>query len=152
MLSENIIREQLSDYLKNRRLFIVDLKISTHNQIDLTIDGDDYVNIECCAEVSRFIESRLDRSIEDFSLVVSSPDATKSLKFARQYPKHIGKDFLIQTNDDKEYKGKLVNADDAKITLLIKTKEKQNNKKKIIEQELHIPFSDIKNAKVLLPF
>ncbi len=152
MLSENIIQEQLSDYLETKRLFIVDLKISAHNQIELTIDGDDYVSIESCVEISRFIESRLDRSIEDFSLVVSSPDATKSLKFARQYPKHIGKDFLIHTNNDKEYKGKLVNADDTKITLLIKTKEKQNNKKKIIEQELHIPFSDIKKAKVLLPF
>jgi len=151
MISKEYITSQLKDFLDEKNLFIVDISISQDNDIEITIDGDNYVSIEQCAEVSRYIESFLNRDIEDYSLTVSSPDATKPLQFPRQYPKHIGKEIKIITLDDKEITGKILNANEIELTILIKTKEKQN-KKKTIEQEMIIPFNQIKKAIIKLPF
>jgi len=150
MISENLIREKLETYLESKGLFIIDISISPHNQIEITIDGDNYVSIDECVDVSRYVESFLNRDEEDFALTISSPDANKPLQIPRQYPKHIGKEISIITTENKEYKGKLTAADTEGIKVLIKLKE--NRKTKIIEEEIYLPFQKIKKAKILLPF
>jgi ribosome maturation factor RimP len=151
MISKELITSQLNDFLKEKNLFIVDIAISFNNNVDVIIDGDNYVDIDQCVEVSRYIESFLNRDIEDYSLIVSSPDATKPLQLPRQYPKHIGKEIKILTNDNKEFTGKILSANESELTISLKTKDKQN-KKRIIEQEMTIPFNQIKKAKIKLPF
>lgn len=152
MISREFILEHLQDFLDNKGLFVIDIHISSQNDIELTIDGDKYVTIDDCAEVSRYIERFLNRDIEDFSLSVSSPDANKPLKFPRQYPKHIGKEIHVYTSDNKEIKGKLLTVNPDEIVVLAKVKEKVNNKKKITEREIKISFDTITKAKILLPF
>jgi ribosome maturation factor RimP len=124
MISENLIREKLEPYLEPKGLFIIDISISPHNQIDE----------------------------EDFSLTISSPDANKPLQTARQYPKHIGKEISVITKENKEFKGKLTDADANGIKVLIKIKGKKDKKTKTIDQEIYLPFQQIKKAKILLPF
>jgi len=152
MISENLIREKLEPYLEHRGLFIIDISISPHNQIEITIDGDNYVGIDECVDVSRYVESFLNRDEEDFSLTISSPDANKPLQTARQYPKHIGKEISVITKENKELKGKLTDADADGIKVLIKIKEKKDKKTQTIDQEIYLPFQQIKKAKILLPF
>ncbi|MCX7728757.1 MAG: ribosome assembly cofactor RimP [Bacteroidia bacterium] len=152
MITPEQIKLAIQEFLNSKNLFIVDIHISPQNNIDVIIDGDDYVSINDCTEVSRYIESILNRDIEDFSLTVSSPDATKPLKLPRQYPKHSGKEILIYTTDNQEIKGKILSANEKEINILVKTKEKNANKKTISEQEINIPFSTIKKAKIILPF
>lgn len=151
MITPAEIQSKLQAFLDEKNLFIVDIHISPKNEIEVIIDGDNYVSINDCTEVSRYIESFLNRDIEDFSLTVSSPDATKPLKTARQYPKHVGKDILIHTTDSKEIKGTIISASAEELTLLIKIKD-PNHKKKIMEQEIKIPFSTIRKAKIILPY
>lgn len=150
MLSAEFIKQHLEAFLQKRNLFLLDIHISPQNQIEITIDGDNYVSINDCTEVSRFVESILNREEEDFSLLISSPDAHKPLIIPRQYPKHTGKNIQILTIDNKEYKGILMAADAHEIILLIQTKNKENKKK--TKQEIKIPFNAIKKAKILLPF
>lgn len=152
MISEDYIKKHLEPFLGERHLFIVDISISFQNNIEIIIDGDNYVSINDCTDVSRFVESFLNRDIEDYSLIVSSPDANKPLKISRQYPKHIGKKIQILTNENKEYKGTLTAADEKEITILTEIKNKENKKNKIIKEEIKISFQSIKKAKILLPF
>lgn len=152
MISENTIKENLQEYLDAKNLFIIDIHISPHNQIEITIDGDNYVSIEECAEISRYVESFLNRDIEDYSLIVSSPDANKPLIMPRQYPKHIGKNISILTTESKELKGKLISANSNAIQLLISTKIQEGKKKKKTEQSINIEYDKIKKAKIILPF
>lgn len=150
MLSAEFIRQHLAPFLEKRNLFILDIHISPHNQIEITIDGDNYVSIDDCTEVSRFVESILNRDEEDFSLTVSSPDAHKPLISPRQYPKHTGKNIQVWTMENKEYKGTLMAAYANEIAVLIQTRNKETKKK--TAQEIKIPFKAIKKAKILLPF
>ncbi len=152
MILKSYIQEKLLPFLDDRRLFIIDMHISPQNQIDITIDGDSYVSIDDCVEVSRYVESFLDRDKEDFSLQVSSPDAAKPLILPRQYYKHIGKEFLIRNIDDKEVAGVLEKADVEKIVLAYQIKEKNGKKKVIINKVEEIPFQQIKSAKIKLKF
>ncbi len=152
MILKSYIQEKLLPFLDDRRLFIIDMHISPQNQIDITIDGDSYVSIDDCVEVSRYVESFLDRDKEDFSLQVSSPDAAKPLILPRQYYKHIGKEFLIRNIDDKEVAGVLEKADIEKIVLAYQIKEKNGKKKVIINKVEEIPFQQIKSAKIKLKF
>lgn len=152
MINAEFIKSQLQDFLDTRKLFLVDIHVSPQNQIEIIIDGDEYVNIEHCTEVSRYIESFLNRDAEDFSLIVSSPDASKPLMLPRQYPKHIGKDILIFTKENKEIKGKILNVNQEEIELLTKIKDTTQKKKKRIDTEIRIPFQQIKKAKIILPF
>lgn len=152
MISDKLIIDNLQHFLEQKNLFIVDIRVTPQNQIELVIDGDDYVSIDDCTDVSRYIESFLNRDIEDYSLTVSSPDANKPLKLPRQYPKHTGKDILILNNDNKEIRGKIISVNEHEIGLLVKTKDTSGKKKKMIEQEIKIPFNQIKKAKIILPF
>ncbi|RME14150.1 MAG: ribosome assembly cofactor RimP [Bacteroidetes bacterium] len=151
MMAPEEIRSKLQDFLDEKNLFIVDIHISPKNEIEIIIDGDNYVSINDCIEVSRYVEGFLNRDIEDFSLTVSSPDATQPLKTIRQYPKHVGKNILIHTTDNNEIKGKIISVSGEELTILTKNKD-PNNKKKTIEQEIKVPFSIIQKARILLPY
>lgn len=73
MIECETIRQLMEDYVKEHGLVIVDVKNNKSNNIKIffNIPGRN-VGIDDCAALSRFIESRLDRDREDFSLTVSS--------------------------------------------------------------------------------
>ena len=62
------------EHLKGTALSLVETNVSEENDIEIVItrqDGEG-VAIDDCVELSRFVESRLDRDKEDFSLTVAS--------------------------------------------------------------------------------
>ena len=61
--------------------FLVDVTISIHNTICVEIDAFQGVDVETCCELSRFIETKIDREIEDFELEVGSAGITAPLKY-----------------------------------------------------------------------
>lgn len=73
MIECETIRQLMEDYVKEHGLVIVDVKNNKSNNIKIffNIPGRN-VSIDDCAALSRFVESRLDRDREDFSLTVSS--------------------------------------------------------------------------------
>ena len=62
----------VNEWLEGKDYFLVDLTVSADDSIVVVIDHADGVWIEDCAELSRFIESRLDREAEDYELEVGS--------------------------------------------------------------------------------
>ena len=95
---KDTVAELLKQSLQKRSdLFLIDFEILDGNKIRIVIDGDSGVLVEDCMYVSRAIEHNLDREEQDFSLEVSSAGATTPLKDKRQFKKHIGRNYFLDT-------------------------------------------------------
>ncbi|MBN2349425.1 MAG: ribosome assembly cofactor RimP [Bacteroidales bacterium] len=154
MYNDTELKQLLSEELKSRNLFLVNLKISPSNKILILVDSLAGVTIDQCVGISRFVESNLDREKEDYELEVSSPGLDEPLKIKVQYEKNIGRELQIVTNDDVEYKGRLIAVENEAIRIETVNKvKKSGSKKKSIEKEEHIiDFINIKLAKVVITF
>ena len=69
MINDETIRTLALEVLEDE-YFIVEIRISKGNNILVSIDGDKGVSIERCVQLSRHIESGLERDVEDFELSV----------------------------------------------------------------------------------
>jgi ribosome maturation factor RimP len=78
-------------------IFLIDLSISDANKITILIDGDKGVVLQDCIDVSRSIDTNLDREEQDFSLEVASVGVGSILKLHRQYLKNIGRTLIVKT-------------------------------------------------------
>ena len=146
MIDKLHVLEIIDNALSGTDKFLVDLKISTDNRINVAIDGDNGIVIDDCVNLSRAIENSLDRDVEDFELNVSSAGLDSPLRMKRQYKKNIGQDLTVTTFDGNTVEGNLVNADDDKITLRL------HGKKNAATAPLEINYVDIKTAKILINF
>lgn len=146
MLDKFNILEIAKEALEGTDKFLVNLKITPDNRIFVDIDGDNGITIDDCIELSRTIENSLNRDEEDFELNVSSAGADSPLKLPRQYRRHIGRTLSIETLDGRQLEGNLDSADDQQIALHIK------GTKKSAPQNITLPFSDIKTARVVISF
>ena len=61
---EEIVKEKLDN-----QTFLVDIRINKSNVIQVYVDSYEGLSINRCAEISRHLESRLDRDKEDLSLI-----------------------------------------------------------------------------------
>lgn len=129
---KNKIEEWLQPELKERNLFLVDIKFPMGRQIDIYIDSDEGIHISECALVSRLLEKKLDESglvPDNYILEVSSPGMTNPLKVPRQYKRRIGKILEVLKNDGTQIEAELIEADEEKIKLreVIEEKKKKKN-------------------------
>lgn len=154
MQVEELVNQTIQNILSERSdLFIVKLSISSGLDINLTIDGDELVNISDCIDVSRKIEQALDREQYDFSIKVQSPGADEPLQLPRQYKKHVGRKLDLKTSNG-EYEAKLDEVSDNEIKISWKTREKKPNGKgkRTINHEITVPFQTIEQAKIKITF
>lgn len=154
MQVEELINQTIQNILSERSdLFVVKLSISSGLDINLTIDGDELVNISDCIDVSRKIEQALDREQYDFSIKVQSPGADEPLLLPRQYKKHVGRKLDLKTTKG-EYEARLDEVNDNEIKISWKTREKKpNGKGKItVNHQEIVPFEIIEQAKIKITF
>lgn len=149
------IRDLAQATLNNERLFIVDviysLKQGPSKKMVIIVDGDNGVTIDDCTHISREISKVLDDTnlIEDhYLLEVSTPGLDHPLKLKRQYKKNVGRSLKVHLKDKSIIQGKLVAADEDKITLDQEIKE--GKKTEIKKGEF--PYSEIEKALVLVSF
>mgnify|MGYP001395712295 FL=1 len=65
------IKKLMSDFLNERPdIFIIDYSIVNDNEIEIIIDGDNDITVNDCISLSRYLESHIDRNLNDFSLNV----------------------------------------------------------------------------------
>lgn len=151
MIDSKTIIGLVESYLKGGDKFLVDVKVKSGNHIDVFLDGDEGVTISDCVEVSRHIESNLDRDAEDFDLKVSSAGIDQPYKLKRQYRKNIGQQVKVTMTDGREFKGKLADVNEKEIVIQPKQKKKQK-KSESEDTEITLLFSDIKETKGLVTF
>lgn len=124
------IKALATPLLDSRDLFLVDLKITKDNTIELYVDSLQGVNIQTCIEISREIEARLDRDAEDFELIVSSAGIGYPFKVEGQYRKNLDKTVEVKLQDHSKLTGLLKAFDAESITLEYEEKKAVEGKKK----------------------
>lgn len=155
MLFKEKVNQLVQDALVERpSLFLIDLKITVDNKISVTLDGDSGVNLQDCIDVSRVLEHNLDREEVDFALEVASAGATSPLKLPRQYKKNIGRKVKVVKVSDEVIEANLVDADENAVTLEWKAREpkKVGKGKETVDKKVILPYTDIKQAVVIITF
>lgn len=153
MSAEHRIRELVEEKIADREdLFIVSIDVINNKIVEILVDGDQGISIDDCVKISRHVGFHLEEEeVFDnaYRLEVSSPGVDKPLKLLRQFIKNIGRNVRVLLNDGKTMEGKLLDANEENIYIEYKKKEK--GKKAEVLQET-IPFSGIKETKVLISF
>lgn len=140
-LVENITNEAIQS-LQRDDIFVVQIKVSKNNVIEVSIDGDNGVKVEDCIELSRYIDKHLDRDKEDFELTVMSFGLEEYFTMKRQFNKNIGRDIELIDKEGEKHNGVLADVDEKGIILT--TKKDKNGKS--------FSFEDIDKAKVIINF
>jgi ribosome maturation factor RimP len=132
---------------------LIDLAITDAFKIIVSLDGDNGVALQDCIDISRAIESNLDREEQDFSLEVASVGVGSPLKMIRQYKKNVGRTLIVKT-ETEIIEAELVEANDVFIILSWKAREpkKVGKGKETVQKELQLPYADIKEAIVTVTF
>ena len=137
-----ITKEQLvilcDEALSGTDRFLVEVKVKPNNVIEVYVDSDTAVNIDHCAELSRYINEKLDRDVEDYELSVLSWGLSGALKMDRQLQKYVGKDVEMKTKEMGKMQGKLVNFDNEKVEFA--PAPKKTSKKKTVEEPVNLFF------------
>lgn len=152
MLDTANITRLIDDFIsENESIFLVSLKITAANNIEVLIDAKDNISIDNCIKMSRYIESNLDREKDDFSLVVSSAGLSQPFKVFQQYQKNTGKEVNVFLKEGSKYSGKIISSEQGKgIVLETMNKKKQGSKKiKIIEKH-EFSFDQIDKTKLVI--
>lgn len=154
MIEKNIVKQIVEEWLQDKDYFLVDVSVSNDNRIVVEIDHAEGVWIEDCVELSRFIESKLDREKEDFELEVGSAGIGQPFKVHQQYVNHLGKDVEVLTLDGVKYQGELheVNDDIFSILRTVKKKEEGAKRPRMVEELVTFRYDEIKYTKYLISF
>ena len=72
MIQKQTIEALAQAHLQGTELTLVEVTVSPDNDIEVIITREGGVAIDDCVALSRYIESKLDRDKEDFSLMVGS--------------------------------------------------------------------------------
>ncbi|MCD6067337.1 MAG: rimP [Bacteroidetes bacterium] len=155
MIAESIIRELVEEKIAGSDRFIVSIRVSVNNRIEILLDGLTNISIKDCIDMSRHIESSLDRETEDFELQVSSSGIDEPLVMEQQYVKNTGRNVEILKTDGVKLEGKLLGLlEDTKEIRIenSRTEKNEKGKKQTITEQITIPLQEVKETKLVLSF
>jgi ribosome maturation factor RimP len=145
---ENIVRI-CNEIAEKLNFFVIDINFRGDNRkkiIEVFVDAEKNVDADNLAEISREINSVIEEQDiiqQAYRLDVSTPGVDRPLKFLKQFPKHINRNFEVIYKIGEEVKtitGKLLSVEGEELTFL-------SDKKEIL-----IEFKNITTAKVIISF
>lgn len=154
MINPEKILNIACEHLGDSELFVVDVKVSSANEIELLIDSDTSVSIDSCIELSKIIEAQIERESEDFELTVASAGIGQPLKVFRQYKKLIGRPVEVVLKSGIKIVGQLKETTPESITIayLEKVAVEGKKKKETIETTKEFMLCDVKSTVEVLDF
>lgn len=154
MIEKKLVSQIVEEWLADKDYFLVEVAISPDDKIVVEIDHREGVWIEDCVELSRFIESKLNREEEDYELEVGSAGIGQPFKVLQQYVNHIGSEVEVLTKAGKKLTGVLREADAEKfvVGLVQKIKEEGAKRPTLVEVPESFAYNDVKYTKYLISF
>jgi ribosome maturation factor RimP len=154
MIEKEKISRIIEEKLSASPNYLVDVEIKPGNLIVVEIDNDAGVSIGDCSELSRYLESQLNREEEDYELEVGSTGIAAPFKTLRQYIKNTGREIEWMLKTGVKQTGILQSANEQGIVVSVSRQVKpEGAKRKITVQEEHFhAFDEIKYAKHILRF
>ncbi len=154
MIEKKTVCQIVEEWLEGKDYFLVEVTVSPDDKIVVEIDHAEGVWIEDCVELSRFIESKLNREEEDYELEVGSAGIGQPFKVVQQYYNHIGSEVEVLTKSGKKLAGVLKEADEEKFVVAVQKKVKLDGAKrpKLMEEDEIFRYDEIKYTKYLISF
>ena len=154
MIEKEKIVNWVTQQIEGTELFIVEISVGTDNSIVVVIDSPKGVAITNCIEISKFIESNLNREEEDFELQVFSAGLGQPLRVEQQYSINVGKEVELVLFNGKKTTGKLIAFDNPLLTIEEQKMEKVEGKKRkqLITNIIQYNLQEIKTTKVVISF
>ena len=146
MIETNVVTRIVEEWLDGKDYFLVDVSVSPDDKIVVEIDHADGVWIDDCVDLSRYIESKLNREDEDYELEVGSAGIGQPFKVLKQYQIYIGKEVEVMDNTGKKWKGVLADANEENFTVTMTVKVKP------VDQDVTFTYDEIKYTKYLISF
>ena len=152
MIDKTVLEQVINDALEGTKMYLVTLKVSKDNIIDVALDSDEDITIDDCVAVNDVVLDAFDRDVEDYELTVGSYGITSPLLLPRQYLKSVGYEVEVLTADGRKLKGVLADADDTGFTLTTTVKRKLEGKKRpeLVEESERFNYNDIKYTKNII--
>ncbi len=151
MIDKELLRTTVLEALKGTGAFLVDIQISKDNDIVVEVDSHDDIDLDFCAGITRKIEEKFDRDVEDYSLEVGSAGLTAPFKVVEQYTKNLGKDVEVLTKDGRKLHGVLtaVDGDTSSFTIEVPAKVKEPGAKRPTVRQVpeHLKMDECKHVK-----
>lgn len=147
------IRDLLEARFEGTSFFIVELKPTPSNKIQIFVDKDENITSGDCVKIFKYLKGQLEEEgiwHENLFLEVSSPGMSKPFKVERQFQKNLGRHVIVQLIDGNKREGILKSATESEI--VVDEYIQQKKKKKPIIQETTIPFDTIKHVKKKVTF
>ena len=148
IIKENIVRIS-NEIAEKLNFFVIDINFRGDNRkkiIEVFVDAEKNIDADNLAVISREINSIIeDQDIiqQGYRLDVSTPGVDRPLKFLKQFPKHINRNFEVTYKAEDETRtitGKLLSVEREELTFL-------SDKKEVL-----IEFKNITTAKVIISF
>lgn len=148
IIKENIVRIS-NEIAEKLNFFVIDINFRGDNRkkiIEVFVDAEKNIDADNLAEISREINSIIEEQDiiqQAYRLDVSTPGVDRPLKFLKQFPKHINRNFEVtyKTGDEtRTITGKLLSVEREELTFL-------SDKKEVL-----IEFKNITTAKVIISF
>ena len=154
MIETNVVTRIVEEWLDGKDYFLVDVSVSPDDRIVVEIDHADGVWIDDCVDLSRYIESKLNREEEDYELEVGSAGIGQPFKVLKQYQIYVGKEVEALDKAGKKWKGVLAEANEENftITMTVKVKPEGAKRPKLVEQNVTFTYDEIKYTKYLISF
>lgn len=147
MIDKNKIEKLVNEFIKGTDIFLVAVKVSSSNRITVLADTMKGITIDECADMSRHIEKNLDRSVEDFELLVSSPGLDMPFSVIEQYRKNEGKKVEVVDTEGTRFTGILKNVTSGGFELVTEVKSKNKTKEM---KELSFNFDQVKSTREVI--
>ena len=140
-------------YAEGNGLFVVSVDISKDNDVEVVIDADDRdVTLDDCVGMTGYIQEKVSRDEEDYSLTIGSAGLTSPFKVLRQWKKAVGTEIQLTRKSGERVNASLLSADEEGVEISYQRKaEGKGAKAKEIVTE-HLLYSDIKTAKPIIKF
>ena len=154
MIEKKTVCQIVEEWLEGKDYFLLEVTVSPHDKIVVEIDHAEGVWIEDCVELSRYVESKLDREEEDYELEVGSAGIGQPFKVLQQYINHIDKEVEVLTKDGRKLSGVLKEVDEMHFVVAVQKKVKEEGAKrpKLVDEDLSLKYDEIKYTKYLISF
>lgn len=154
MIDKETVKSLALEWLADKEYFLVDVEVTADDRIVVEIDHKDGVWIDDCADLSRFIESRLDRDAEDYELEVGSAGVGQPFKVVQQYANCIGQDVEVMTAEGRKVQGTLKAVDAPRFTVTTHEKRRLEGQKRpqMVDEDREFVIGEVKYTKYILNF
>ena len=147
------IQDAMYGAIVARGCFIVSIKISRDNDIELTVESENgVVSMDDCIELSRVFEANFDREKEDYSLTVTSAGLDQPFTVLKQYKKALGKKVEVALKGGRKTVATLEAADEESVTLTYSVLEAvEGSKKKVpVSHTDTFPMNEVNSVRYFI--